>query len=106
MTDIFNAPTWSGPEAEPSAVFLTFDEDVNNLSLGVGNEGNHIVMIVIPNQAAIDNGMKGGAFTVDSQYDHYSLLHTIEIALSKPGHEVGTLTDNDKYAPPMNEFWK
>ena len=27
---------------------LTFDEDVNNLSIGRGNEGNHIPFIVIP----------------------------------------------------------
>jgi hypothetical protein len=26
---------------------VTFDEDFNNLSIGVGNDGNHIVLIVI-----------------------------------------------------------
>ncbi len=33
-------------------------------------------------------------------YDHYSLLTTIEHALGLPA-----LTNNDKYAQPMNEFW-
>lgn len=32
---------------------VTFDEDVNNLSLGVGNEGNHVVLVVIPNPPAV-----------------------------------------------------
>ncbi|PXX06498.1 hypothetical protein C8E89_11310 [Mycolicibacterium moriokaense] len=31
-----------------SAIVVTFDEDYNNITTGVGNEGNHIVTIVIP----------------------------------------------------------
>ena len=81
-------------------MFLTFDEDYNNISFGIGNEGNHVVMVVIPNQAAIDAGMRGGAFVATDHYNHYSLQRTIEDSLG-----VGSLTNNDKYAQPLNEFW-
>ena len=98
MSTIMNSSLWTSNE--PSAVFLTFDEDYNNISFGIGNEGNHVVMVVIPNQAAIDSGMKGGAFVASDYYNHYSLQSTIEEALN-----LSPLTNNDKYAQPMNEFW-
>jgi hypothetical protein len=96
---IMNSPTWNDP-AEKSAIFLTFDEDYNNISLGIGNQGNHIVTIVIPSPGAVAGGMRGGAFIADDRYDHYSLLRTIEESLDLP-----LLTDNDEFARPMNEFW-
>jgi hypothetical protein len=37
-------------EYDQLALFVTFDEDVNNLLTGTGNEGNHIVMVVIPSE--------------------------------------------------------
>jgi hypothetical protein len=98
MSTIFNSALWTSNES--TAVFLTFDEDYNNISFGIGNEGNHIVMVVIPNQAAINAGMRGGAFTATDYYNHYSLQRTIEDALG-----VDPLTNNDAYAQPMNEFW-
>ncbi|TGD89419.1 phosphoesterase [Mycolicibacterium sp. CH28] len=98
MSTIFNSALWTSNEK--TAVFLTFDEDYNNISWGIGNEGNHIVMVVIPNQAAIDAGMRGGAFVATDYYNHYSLQRTIEDSLG-----VGSLTKNDAYAQPMNEFW-
>ncbi len=58
MSAIFESALWNSDEK--TAVFLTFDEDYNNISFGIGNEGNHVVMVVIPNQAAIDSGMRGG----------------------------------------------
>ncbi|MFZ1160890.1 MAG: hypothetical protein WAO18_01365, partial [Mycobacterium sp.] len=93
------------------AIFLTFDEDNNNLSLGFGNEGNNVPMIVIPNGGAVtDGGMISGPFTTDAHYNEYSLMATIEDALR--GHAspnvldpLAPLTDNDKYAQPMNAFW-
>jgi len=96
---IMNSAAWKSDEA--SVIVVTFDEDNNNTSLGFGNEGNHIVTVVIPNQAAIDGGMRPGHFLATDQYDHYSLLRTIEESLGLPGQ----LTNNDKYAVPMNEFW-
>ncbi|MCI4673783.1 alkaline phosphatase family protein [Candidatus Mycolicibacterium alkanivorans] len=100
MSTIMNSSFWSS--SDPSAVFLTFDEDYNNISFGIGNEGNHVVMVVIPNQAAMSgpNPMRGGAFIATDYYNHYSLQRTIELALN-----LGTLTNNDKYAQSMNQFW-
>ena len=98
LTTIFDSDLWNSSES--TAVFLTFDEDFDNISFGIGNEGNHVVMVVIPNQAAITAGMKGGAFVATDYYNHYSLQRTIELALG-----LDPLTQNDKYAQPMNEFW-
>lgn len=96
---IMNSNAWKSDEA--SVIIVTFDEDNNNLSLGFGNEGNHIVTVVIPNQAAIDSGMRAGHFLATDQYNLYSVLHLIEEALNLPGQ----LTQNDTFAAPMNEFW-
>jgi len=96
---IVNSAVWNDPN-EASVIVVTFDEDNNNLSLGFGNEGNHVVTVVIPNQAAIDAGMRSGPFIASNHLDHYSLLRMIEDSLGLP-----TLTNNDKYAAPMNEFW-
>ena len=52
------SPTWNSSQSD--VIYVTMDEDSNNLSLGFGNEGNHVVMIAIPNQAAIDAGMQPG----------------------------------------------
>ena len=99
LATIFDSPTWQDSD-EKSAIFVTFDEDYNNITTGVGNEGNHIVTIVIPSPAAVASGMRPGQFVADDHYNHYSLLRTIEVALN-----LGPLTNNDKYAQPMNEFW-
>lgn len=96
---ILNSPVWQDP-TQKSAIFLTFDEDYNNLSLGIGNQGNHVVMVVIPSPGAVASGMRGGVFVADDHNNHYSLLRTIEDSLGLP-----PLTNNDKYAEPMNEFW-
>ena len=96
---IMNSNAWKSNEA--SVIVVTFDEDNNNLSLGFGNEGNHIVTVVIPNQAAIDAGMRAGHFLATDQYNLYSVLHLIEETLNLPGQ----LTQNDAFATPMNEFW-
>ena len=101
LTTIMNSPTWQGP-TQRSAIFVTFDEDYNNITTGVGNEGNHIVMIVIPSQGAVDSGMREGHFVVaDDHNNHYSLLRTIEDSLY-----LLPLTNNDEFAQPMNEFWE
>jgi hypothetical protein len=109
ISTIENSPTWTDT-SQQDAIFLTFDEDNNNLSLGFGNEGNNVPMIVIPNGGAVDGGMHSAPFTTDDYYNEYSLMATIEDALR--GHASPTvldplapLTDNDKYAQPMNAFW-
>jgi hypothetical protein len=94
-----NSATWQNPNVR-SAIFVTFDEDYNNISLGVGNQGNHIVMVVIPSPGAVNAGMRSGHFIADDYGNHYSLLRTIEEALGLP-----SLTNNDRFAFPMNEYW-
>jgi Phosphoesterase family len=100
VSAIENSPTWTDPN-EKDAIILTFDEDNNNLSLGFGNDGNNVPMIVIPNEDAVANGgMQSGPFTTDTYYNQYSLMATIEDTLG-----LAPLTANDTYATPMNAFW-
>lgn len=96
---IMSSATWLDP-TQKSVIFLTFDEDNNNLSLGFDNQGNHIVFIAIPSPGAVAAGMRDGNFQVSTRYDHYSLMRTIEEALG-----VEPLTQNDRYAVPMNDLW-
>jgi hypothetical protein len=92
------SPTWNSSQSD--VIYITMDEDYNNLSLGFGNEGNHVVMIAIPNQAAIAAGMQPGP-VVDTGYaNEYSLMATIEDNL-----DLAPLTANDMYAQPMNGLW-
>ncbi|ODQ97489.1 alkaline phosphatase family protein, partial [Mycobacterium intermedium] len=105
---IQSSPTWTTNAANNrSAIIITFDEDYNNLSLGIGNQGNHINMVVIPNEAAVTyGGMQTGHFVTNTRYDLYSLMSTLEYALSPTaGTPFITLTMNDLYAVPMNDFW-
>ena len=96
---IMNSPVWQDP-TQKSAIVVTFDEDYNNLSLGIGNQGNHIVTVVIPSPGAVASGMREGHFVADDYNNHYSLLRTIEDSLGLP-----PLTNNDRFAQPMNEYW-
>jgi hypothetical protein len=105
VSTIENSPTWTDPN-EKDAIFITFDEDSNELSLGFGNEGNNVPMIVIPNEDAVANGgMQSGPFTTDAYYNQYSLMATIEDALRTTPGTLAPLTANDMYATPMNAFW-
>jgi hypothetical protein len=107
VSAIENSPTWNA-DGEKDAIIITFDEDNNNLSLGFGNEGNNVPMIVIPNGGAVtDGGMLSGPFTTDAYYNEYSLMATLEDTLrTTTGTPLAPLTANDMYAPPMNAFWK
>jgi hypothetical protein len=106
ISTIENSPTWTDP-TQHDAIIVTFDEDNNNLSLGFGNDGNNVPMIVIPNGGAVtDGGMLPGPFTTDAYYNEYSLMATIEDALRAAPETLLPLTANDMYAPPMNAFWK
>jgi hypothetical protein len=106
VSAIENSPTWNDP-TQKDAIIVTFDEDNNNLSLGIGNEGNNVPMIVIPNQDAVTNGgMQSGHFITNSYYNEYSLMATIEDALRATPGTLAPLTANDMYAQPMNGFWK
>jgi hypothetical protein len=93
---ILNSPAF---QTQRSAIFITWDEDYNNLSLGIGNEGNHVPMIVIPSRSS---GMRQGHIVAANYNNHYSLLRTIEESLRL----APRLTNNDKFAQPMNEYWQ
>jgi len=95
LPTIFNSPAF---QTQPSAIFITWDEDYNNLYLGNGNEGNHVPMIVIPSP---NSGMRQGHVVAVNNNNHYSLLRTIENSLGLPT----PLTNNDRFAQPMNEYW-
>ena len=106
VSAIENSPTWTDP-TQKDAIIVTFDEDNNNLSLGFGNQGNNVPMIVIPNQDAVTaGGMQGGHFITNDYYNQYSLMTTIEDALRATPGTLAPLTANDLYATPMNAFWK
>lgn len=106
VSTIENSATWTDPN-EKDVIILTTDEDNNNLSLGFGNQGNNVPMIVIPSQGAVTlGGMQSGHFATDDYYNEYSLMATIEDALRGAPGTLAPLTDNDTYATPMNAFWK
>lgn len=106
VSTIENSPTWTDP-TQKDAIIITFDEDNNNLSLGIGNAGNNVPMIVIPNQDAVTaGGMESGPFTTDAYYNEYSLMATLEDTLRTTPGTLAPLTANDMYAPPMNAFWR
>lgn len=106
VSAIENSATWNDPN-QKDAIIITFDEDNNNLSLGFGNEGNNVPMIIIPNQDAVTaGGMQSGHFTTDAYYNEYSLMATIEDMLRAVTGTLAPLTANDTYASPMNAFWK
>lgn len=92
---ILNSPAF---QTQRSALFITWDEDYNNLSLTIGNQGNNVSMIVIPSP---NSGMRPGHFVAVNYNNHYSLLRTIEESLQLPSR----LTNNDRFAQPMNEYW-
>ncbi len=94
LPTILNSPAF---QTQRTAIFITWDEDYNNLYLDIGNEGNHVPMIVIPSP---HSGMRQGHIVAGNYNNHYSLLRTIEDALGLP-----RLTNNDRFAQPMNEYW-
>ena len=96
---ILNSVAWKDT-TQRSAIFITFDEDSDNLSLGFANQGNHVVTVVIPSPGAVSDGMRSGNFIDTSYANHYSLLRTIEDSL-----KLEPLTKNDAYAAPLNNFW-
>lgn len=99
LPTILNSAVWADP-TQKSVVIITWDEDYNNLSLGIGNQGNHIPFIIIASPGAVAGGARGGHFVADQYYNHYSLLRTIEDALGLP-----PLANNDRYAQALNEFF-
>lgn len=71
---------------QPSVLFITWDEGYAT--------NNHVLALLIGN--SVKNDYKSNVY-----YNHYSILHTIEVAWGLP-----TLTANDKQATVMTEFFK
>ncbi|WP_343710576.1 alkaline phosphatase family protein [Mycobacterium sp.] len=93
LPTILDSPAF---QTQRTAIFITWDEDSDNLYAGIGNEGNHVPMIVIPSR---NSGVRQGLIDAVNYNNHYSLLR-IEDALGLP-----RLTNNDRFAQPMNEYW-
>lgn len=94
VPEIMSSPAF---ERQRSVIFITWDEDYNNKSFNQDNQDQRVPLIVIPSP---DSGMLAGAIRVNTYYTHYSLLRTVELALGLP-----TLTLNDRFATPLNDFW-
>ena len=87
-TELFDSPAW---RTQPCMLIVTWDEDAE--------DGQHpaqrVPTLVIGSQLV----KRGFVSTV--RYTHYSLLRTVEAAL-----DLGTLTDNDAYATPLNDIFR
>ncbi len=73
-----------------SLVIITFDEDGYDYE----RPAQRVATIVLGS-----SGVRRG-YVSHTRYTHYSLLRTIEAALG-----LGTLTDNDRYARPVNDVF-
>jgi YVTN family beta-propeller protein len=84
---ILGSPAW---RTQRSLAIITFDED--------GYDHEHPAQR-IPTLILGSGGVRAG-YVSHIRYTHYSLLRTIEAALG-----LGTLTDNDLYAQPLNDVF-
>jgi hypothetical protein len=86
LTPVFDSPAW---RTSRSLLILTWDESNTMLN-------NHIATVVLGSQGLV----RAGAVS-DRHYDHYSTSRTIEEALG-----LGPLTENDRYAAPINDAFE
>lgn len=83
---------WDSDRDNNSVIFLTFDEDNDNLSIGDGNEGRHVYFSAIPNQAAIVSG-DSAAFRNGrvGSFDHYTIpLDFLQLQNAASKNQAGT----------------
>ncbi len=82
LPTILNSPAF---QTQRSAIFITWDEDYNNLSLGIGNEGNHVPMIVIPSP---NSGMRQGHIVAAQLQQPLQLApHNRRLPATSPTHQ-------------------
>jgi hypothetical protein len=74
--------------------------DAPNLADSVENAGKKWAAYEQSMPAPSNSGMRQGHLVAVNYNNHYSLLRTIENSLGLP-----PLTNNDKFAQPMNEYW-
>jgi YVTN family beta-propeller protein len=84
---IMDSPAWL---TQPSLAIITFDEDAQDYQ----HPAQRVPTIILGS-----TGVRQG-YVSSVRYTHYSLLRTIEAALG-----LGTLTDNDRYAQPVNDVF-
>jgi YVTN family beta-propeller protein len=84
---IMRSPAWT---RQRSLAIITFDEDDTDYQ----HPAQRVATIVLGSR-----GVRQG-YVSPVRYTHYSLLRTIEGALG-----LGTLTDNDLYAQPLNDIF-
>jgi hypothetical protein len=93
LPKLFNSPAWT---TQRSLLILTWDEDGNNSPGGFGpGQTNQVATFVIGSQNTVKTGFQSAV-----RYDHYSSARTIEQALG-----LAPLTNNDKYATPINDVF-
>ena len=83
LAPIFESSAW---KTQRSLLILTWDESDTTTN-------NHVATVVLGSQGLV----RSGAFS-DRHYDHYSTGRTIEEALG-----LSPLTENDRYAEPIND---
>ncbi len=88
MQSILRSPAWL---TQRSLVIITFDED----GYDDQNPAQRVATIVLGS-----SGVRRG-YVSHVRYTHYSLLRTIEATLG-----LGSLTDNDRYAQPLNDVFR
>ena len=88
LPTIFNSPAW---KTQRSLLILTWDEDAADGQ----QQLQRIPTVILGSQGTVKPGSIAG-----DRYTHYSMLRTIEAALSLP-----SLTKNDLYAPAIDDIW-
>jgi hypothetical protein len=86
-TEIFKSPAWT---TQRSLLIVTFDED---------NTNHERPAQLVPTFVLGSQDVRHG-YVSSVRYTHYSLLRTVEAALG-----LGTLTQNDRYASPLNDVF-
>jgi YVTN family beta-propeller protein len=87
LSQIMRSPAWT---RQRSLAIITFDEDAQDYQ----HPAQRVATIVLGS-----HGVRQG-YVSPVRYTHYSLLRTMEAALG-----LGTLTDNDLYAQPLNDIF-
>jgi hypothetical protein len=86
-SEIFKSPAWT---TQRSLLIVTFDED---------NVDHEHPAQLVPTFVLGSHDVRHG-YVSSVRYTHYSLLRTVEAALG-----LGTLTQNDRYATPLNDVF-
>ncbi|MDI2125567.1 ricin-type beta-trefoil lectin domain protein [Yinghuangia seranimata] len=90
LPNIFASPAW---RTQRSLLVITFDEAATK-AYGPSYP-NRIPTVLIGSQGSVKTGFQSGG-----RVDHYGVLATVDKALG-----LAPLTNNDRYAAPVNDAW-